>query len=179
MNPLGIPFRSKKSTPTPTRSFPKWARDPEEALEPIPSKPKPPPTIFEEKEQALRDAEHVLTIRLQGVGGGKVGDHQIPYDPGQNLGAYLSSLGLKQTGIKNAVYDLSNLEIGRRRMSYVPTTESVILICSRSYSPLSHLQRSSFAGDAAYKTMGTNDVVQLRPGSPVKQKKKTPLFEQI
>lgn len=114
----------------------------------------PPLNRQQEAELRADQADETFSVEVRGVKGKRNGTYRFAYQAGRTLGAYLDEVQLKYTGIKNAVYDLTNLEKGRLRMNYVPQPKAKIAIGSSRLGPRSHLQRSQVDAEAAARNMG-------------------------
>ena len=117
------------------------------------AKPPPPepegesvPHFIGVRNEVVRDdagAKEIITIEVRAVSGVPSGKYTLEYTPGQRLSKYLSRLKLKRAATYNAVYDQSNLEKGRCRMSYVPEVGAHITIGPPAYGSAMQYQRSS------------------------------------
>ena len=128
--------------------------------------PKPKPKPFEKKVDAylglqnevVRDdssAESHITIQVTGGIKGTVAQtYKVAFVEGQSLGQYLSRLKLKRAAAYNAVYDQSNLETGRCRMSYVPKSRAHITIGRAMVGSATQHQRSNHDAQKLATNMG-------------------------
>jgi len=117
----------------------------------------PVPNFIGVRNEAVRDdvnAEDHLVVTVQGLTNVPTGEYKVSFSDGQRLGTYLARLKFKHAATYAAVYDTSNLEKGRLRMSYVPTKASKILICPPAYSPLMFMQRTNVDAQKLASNMG-------------------------
>ena len=96
--------------------------------------------------EILRDeagaAAHI-SIEVRGIPGHPSGIYRLAHNPGTLLSDYLRKIKLRYAGMSNAVYDYSNLEHGRCRMTYVPKEGARIVIGHRDMGPAFHMQRTT------------------------------------
>lgn len=102
-----------------------------------------------------KDSEHHITIRVMGgVTGDTSGEYKLAYSEGTSLARYLSRLNLKRSAAYSAVYDHSNLENGRCRMTYVPKPGARIVIGHASVGSAVEHQRSNVDAQRLAVNMG-------------------------
>lgn len=107
--------------------------------------------------EAVRDdsgAKKHVTIEVRGVKGNSNSSFPLAHTPGMKLSRYLSRLKLKRAATYAAVYDITNLENGRCRMSYIPRPGSHIVIGSPAAGSATHLQRTSHDATRIMARMG-------------------------
>jgi hypothetical protein len=120
----------------------------------LPEAPRPRTRVDQLAAEAAA-AEHRLTVRVLGVGGSKrQGVYTLPFKDGAPLSHYLKLLGLLRVATKARVYDMAYFALGRRRLNYIPRTNSEIYIGGSNYTPVSGKQRSSRDAMAIAKSMG-------------------------
>jgi len=141
-------------------NIPQWGK-PEE-----PKDGRKVPSFLGVRNEAVRDdveAEEIITIQVRGLKGTADGIYKLAYSPGTSLGKYLRRLQLRRAATYSAVYDTTNLEKGRCRMTYIPDKGAIILIGQAVFGPVSHLQRSSVdAQRAAFNMGGGSKVVEYK-----------------
>jgi len=131
-------------------SLPKWGNKPD--------KKKSTAAIFLGiANEALKEdsgaVEHI-TIEVRGLARYSSCVYKLAYTPGDQLGNYLKRVRLRYVAMTNAVYDHSNSEVGRCRMSYVPNRNSKIVIGPSSVGRFSHLQRTTVDAQQVAANMG-------------------------
>lgn len=131
-------------------SLPKWGSKPNKEKTTTPD-------FLGVANEALRDdagaAEHII-IEVRGLAKFPTGAYKLAYIPGTPLGTYLKRIKLRYAAMTNAVYDYSNLERGRCRMSYIPDKGSKIVIGPPAWGPASHLQRTTVDAQQVASNMG-------------------------
>lgn len=101
------------------------------------------------------EADTHITINVSSSAGGTAaGEYKVEYVEGSTLGRYLARLRLKRFAVYRAVYDLTNPEKGRCRMTYVPGPGAKISIGSASAGTATQYQRSSVDAQRAAAGMG-------------------------
>lgn len=113
-------------------------------------KPKKEPRVVHHhlgiRNEVVRDDEgydrHITVRVVGGVGGAASGEYKVGYTEGMNLGRYLSRLKLKRIAAYSAVYDQTNLENGRCRMTYVPQPGAKITVGPSQIGSATAHQRS-------------------------------------
>jgi hypothetical protein len=135
--------------------IPKWGKKVE------PPRPRTDPSFIGVRNEAVRDdsgKEAHITIR---TGDSEDNEYKVEYVEGQALSRYLGRLRLKRRAAYSAVYDRTNLENGRCRMTYVPGPGAVITIGSASVGTATGFQRSRHDAEALARNMGGGaDVVE-------------------
>ena len=134
--------------------------------------PKRTPYRTREEELALqaKQANQTITVEIRSVQGHRGGSFVLAWEGGQ-LGRYFSKMEIKHLAINNAVYDTTNLEKGRLRLTYHPEPGAHILIGPAALGPNSHLQRQQ-GGDPRPKRDGPKDEdISMRYGAASKPKK--------
>ena len=120
------------------------------------------PAFIGVRNEVVRDSsggEKFITVEV-GVGSGQ-GSYKIAHTEGYPLRYYLAQLKLINLAAHSAVYDLTNLEHGRCRITYVPTAGAVIRLGSSKMGSAAHLQRSSYnPEDLALRMSGGSKVVE-------------------
>ncbi len=101
-----------------------------------------------------KDAEHHVVIEVRGAKGVHPGKYKLAYKKGCNLGDYLRRLRLKRVACYSAVYDISNKNRGRLRMTYIPNKESHIVMGPGSLGVSTQFQRSSIDAQRVAARMG-------------------------
>lgn len=107
--------------------------------------------------EVLRDeagaAEHI-TIEVRGLAKFPSGTYKLAFVSGASLGDYLKRVKLRYAGMTNAVYDYTNLEKGRCRMSYIPQKGARIVIGRADMGPAFQFQRTTADGMRLAANMG-------------------------
>lgn len=128
--------------------------------------PKPKPKPFEKtvdqyiglQNEVVRDdsgaEDHISVQVFGGIKGTVAETYKVTYVEGQTLGQYLSRLKLKRAAAYNAVYDQTDLERGRCRMSYVPTKDSHITIGRAVVGSATQFQRTNHDAQRIASNMG-------------------------
>jgi hypothetical protein len=174
LSPLAVP-KWKEGQKTPLVVQRKW-----KSVDPGDIGPPPPPRAPQERKLSRKEevaeaalvASQVLKVEIRGVDVAKDGTYSFAYDGERQLGKYLDQLELRRLATRNAVYDMSNLEAGRLRMTYVPSPDTTILIGARDYGPMSHLQRTNHDGQRLAKRIGTESVsMHYGPRPKTKERK--------
>lgn len=114
-------------------------------------------SFFGVRNEAVRDsrsADSFVIVEVRGIMGAASGSYKIAYVPGSSLKYYLDVLKLKNAAAKSAVYDYSNLEHGRCRLTYVPSSGARIVLGPSSYGPALQWQRSNSDAGQLMKNMG-------------------------
>lgn len=126
-----------------------------------PEPPKPPekkvPSYLGLKNEAVKaaaGAEEVVTIKVGGLKGVPSGEYRLEWQEGARLKSYLSRLNLVHSALYSAVHDQTNLEVGRIKMTYVPSSGAIITIGSAGLSTVVHLQRSNHNAEHVALRMG-------------------------
>lgn len=144
MNPLNIP---------------QWGKEPKK-------EERKSPSFIGVQNEAVRDdaeADNQITIQVRGIKGTPEGTFKLAHSPGMSLGKYLRRLKLKRAATYASVYDTTNLERGRCRMTYVPEKGAHILIGPIGYGPSSHMQRTSVDAQQVAANMGGGaKIVELK-----------------
>jgi hypothetical protein len=95
-----------------------------------------------------------ITVAVRGVSGVPSQEFKVAYVEGQSLGRYLTRLKLKRTATYNAVYDQTNLENGRCRMTYIPQAGANIAIGPPAVGSAYALQRTNHDARRLATNMG-------------------------
>lgn len=170
LNPLKVPrWKSKVHKPRPV-PMARWKVE-------VPSGPPPPPTaprtpyLTREEELAgqAKKAKQTITVDIRSVQGHRGGSFVLAWEGGQ-LGRYFSKMEVKHLAINNAVYDTTNLEKGRLRLTYRPEPGAHILIGPAALGPNSHLQRQQGSDPRPKKGGPKDEDVSMRYGSASKPK---------
>ena len=132
--------------------------------EPLPKKTGPkvdPPYLGLRTElaKAAAQAPVKLVFEVRGLAAGLAGQYKIEYSEGAKLRYYLHQLRLTHAATYAAIYDQADLERGRRRLSYVPTINSRMLICSPKMGSAIQLQRTNVDAERVATNMGRKDEV--------------------
>jgi len=107
--------------------------------------------------EAVRDsakAEQFVIINVASVKGAASGSYKLAYVPGQSLKLYLKRLKLLRVAIYHSVYDLTNKEHGKCRMTYVPKAGARIQIGPVGVGLATHLQRTNVDAQRVAANMG-------------------------
>jgi len=137
MNPLDLPWSS---------ASPK--KEPEKERK---------PNFIGIQNEVVRDdasAPKHITISVRGISGVPSQEFKVAYSEGQPLSKYLMRLKLKRVATYNAVYDQTNLEKGRCRMTYVPQVGAHILIGPPGVGSAYSLQRTNHDARRLSANMG-------------------------
>jgi hypothetical protein len=128
--------------------------------------PKPKPKLLRKRveqftglrNEAVKDdvgADSHITIQVMGgIKGTSSQIYKVAFVEGQSLKQYLGRLKLRRAAIYNAVYDQTNLQAGRCRISYVPTRGSHITIGKSSVGSATQFQRSNHDAQRVAANMG-------------------------
>lgn len=82
------------------------------------------------------------------------GTHKLSHAEGYPLRYYLARLKLINLAAHAAIYDMTNLEHGRCRMSYVPAAGATIRLGPSKMGSASHFQRSNYNPEDLARRMG-------------------------
>lgn len=135
MNPLSIPWGQKPKV---------------EEKEPVPS-------FIGVRNEAVRDsaaAEDHVSITVRGLQGTPDGEYKLEWVEGTPLKRYLAQLKLVGPAMRSAVRDLTNPEVGRVRMHYIPDKGAKIVLGHPSVSSALQFQRSSHNAENVALRMG-------------------------
>jgi hypothetical protein len=133
----------------------------------------PKPNFLGVRNEAVRDgvgAEHHITIQISGIQGQPNAEFKLAYEPGLQLRHYLQKLKLVHLATQAAMRDVSNPEIPRLRLTYVPNQNSRITMGHPNVSSMMHLQRSRVDAMEVAAKMGSTG---RGPPPKVVERKKT------
>lgn len=172
LNPLKVPRWNKTEGKKNLTPMTRWrTAEPDPNAPPPPERPKPRLSRREEIEIEAKKANSVVKIEVRAVSDHRKGSYTLAYT-GESLASYLAQVELKMVAIKNAVYDTTNLEHGRLRLTYIPGPGAQIFIGPANYGPMNHLQRG--VPDAKPKPGTEDEIVDMRysrnrVGKPTKE----------
>lgn len=120
------------------------------------------PSYLGLRNEAARDgaaAEKFITVTVRGLKGIPNGEYKLEWVEGSTLKLYLSKLKLLASAMSSAVRDLSNPEVGRVRLNYVPSVGAKIVLANPALSSAMQFQRS--AHDAADVSLRMGEGAQV------------------
>ena len=145
MNPLSLPWGNKRKE--------------------VPISGPPVPNYIGLRNEVARanvGVQHRVTIEIRGIKGMANSQYVLEYSAGSSLKHYLHQLKLQNAAVHSAVRDLTNMEKGRLRLSYVPAENAHIVLGNPDMSSVHHLQRSSVDTNQVMARMGPDKVVERK-----------------